>query len=136
MSGHWVVGTCATFRAQSSWVDFMCAGPVCGAVFECRDGHVTVGSLTTHETPSAMAGTPEKMLFEGFIWVAVKTAVVCRQAGDVTGLLAAEYTGPVTFLGTGRATNFGEGPAAAGLEHRRLPSSARMTSGPQVSTLP
>ncbi|XDV36610.1 hypothetical protein PO909_006356 [Leuciscus waleckii] len=39
----------------------------------------------------------------GFIWVAVKAAFVCRQAGCVANLFTAEYTGTGAFTGTERA---------------------------------
>ena len=105
----------------------MCASPVGWAVLVCRNEHWAVGIFTTLITPSAVAGIPENTLFMGFIWVAVKTAFVCRQAGCVADLFTAEYTGTVAITGTERAKIFGGSPAAAGLEHRRFLKLARKT---------
>ena len=95
------------------------------AVFVCSNVHWAVGIFITLITLSAVAGIPENTLFMGFIWVAVKTAFVCRQAGCVTDLFTAEYTGTVAITGTGRAKIFGGSPAAAGLEHRHFPKLVR-----------
>ena len=92
-----------------------------------------MGISATFIAPSAVAGIPENTLFTGFIWVAVKTAFVCRQAGNCTGLRVAEDAETVAIPGTETAARLGESPAAAGLTHRRFPRHARMFSGLPVS---